>query len=538
MPSPGSPSSRQPLLVSFAYAASKVVGSLFLTVAILIVLVAIMFWGTVVEKNYGATAAKFGIYGSWWFNALGFLLGLNSATALVRRWPWKLQQLGFVIPHLGLIVLLLGCYLSRRYGVEATLSVFEGQSSDLAYRGSSQHVELDGQQHFSLKVIATDGTEKAGEPIHVHFTSGPFNWADYHNGTLGLIPWSLAHRDQGVLYDRGGIRLEVLDYFSNSKIVNLPSLDVQATPLGPDGRELPEQAQSLQLSVKADAGPHSAGKPYGVGKTETLEGGQRIVFWMSGSLEETAALLQSKPVGPLGKLGRVVLFSGGKPYDLPLGDWKPGSRRRLGDSGLEAELVGVDTGQVAVQGDAPLDMQVRLSIHHDSASHPLVLSANYPEIYSRQDYGDKVFGTYWAGEPDKPAENAQAKPGEDVQAKPGFGPPRIEFFQGADQQLYLRTWRAGQAKISGPLKMGDSGGRITAFRDTPDAVVLRFGDFQPADRPGYSARALSFDNAEESPHLRQAYVRLTVDDQSEEFWMPCSSPDPVEKRSSIFRRRC
>ena len=48
-----------------------------------------------------------------------------------------------------------------------------------------------------------------------------------------------------MLYDRDGIRLEVLDYLSNSEIVNLPSLEVQATPLGPDGRELSEQAKAF-----------------------------------------------------------------------------------------------------------------------------------------------------------------------------------------------------------------------------------------------------------------------------------------------------
>ena len=57
-------------------------------------------------------------------------------------------------------------------------------------------------------------------------------------------------------------------------------------------------------------------------------------------------------------------------------------------------------------------------------------------------------------------------------------------------------------------------GTITAFRDTPDAVVLRFGDFQPADRPGYSARALGFEKSDDAPHLRQAYVRITVDGRS------------------------
>ena len=107
---------------------------------------------------------------------------------LILRWPWKLQQLGFIIPHIGLIVLLVGCFLSRHYGMEATLSVFEGESSDLAYKGSEQHVELDGQQQFHLKVISADGREKPGELIVVPFTSGPFNWEDYHNGTLASLP--------------------------------------------------------------------------------------------------------------------------------------------------------------------------------------------------------------------------------------------------------------------------------------------------------------------------------------------------------------
>ncbi len=210
------PSSR-PLLVSLTRAVLKVTGSLLLTVGILVVLIALLLWGTVIEKNYGAAAAKFGIYGAWWFNALGLILALNSASALVLRWPWKLQHLGFIIPHIGLIVLLVGCFVSRRYGIETTLSVFEGESSDLAYKGAKEHVELDGQQQFHLNVVSTDGVQKPAEPIVVPFTSGPFSWDDYR--TLGPFPWSLAHYDHGVLYDHDGIRLEVLDYLSNSEIV-------------------------------------------------------------------------------------------------------------------------------------------------------------------------------------------------------------------------------------------------------------------------------------------------------------------------------
>ena len=565
------PPSERSLLVSIPCAGLKVVGSLFVTVAILVLLIAVLVWGTFVEKIYGDTAAKFGIYGAWWFNALGFLLGLNAAAALVLRWPWKLRQLGFIIPHIGLIVLLAGCFVSRECGIEATLSVFEGESSDLAYKGSEQHVELGGQQQFHLQVVPAGMFEKPGEPIIVLFTSGPFNWDDYRR--LGPLPWSLAHRDRGLLFDRDGIRLEVLDYLSNSTIVNLPNLEVRATPLGPDGRELSEQAKAFTLSVRPGEGPHFSGLPYGRGSEETLTDDRRILFWMTGSAEETAAFRQSKPHGPLGRLGRVVLYAGGKTYDFPVSDWKPGTRRALGDSGLEAELVDADVEQFGVGATVMPVPRVNLKIHHGPTSHPLVLSAEFPEIFSRQDYDDKVFGSYWLAAAEKPAEGPKTKP----DAAATFAPPRIDFLQGADGQLYLRTWRSGEVTVSGPLKLPSPSGRgaggegdlaakdghvvsnsplpnplpegegdhsplpnplpegegdepIIAFRDTPDAVVLRLEGFQSAERPGFSARPVSFDKNLERTPLRQAHVRLTVDENGEEFWIPCFSFNPVEEK--------
>jgi hypothetical protein len=604
MPDSDSPPSERPILVSLVHSVLKVVGSLYLTVTILFFLVAILLWGTVVEKNYGATAAKFGVYGSWWFNGLGLILGVNSAAALVRRWPWKLQHMGFIIPHIGLIVLLVGCYLSRRYGIEATLMVREGESSNLAYKSSNQHVELDGQQQFTLNVVTTEGETKPAAPIVVPFTSGPFNWDDYYDGTLapttwslaeGLdhrlgggrffqslasIPWSLAHRDRGVLYDHDGIRLEVLDYLSNSEIVILPSVVVRAKSLGPDGSESGEPPKALRMSVNLEAASSFPDHPYGVGNEQTLPGNQRILFWMTGNAAETAAFRQSKPAGVLGKLGRVVLYAGGKPYEFAVADWQRGGRRPLGDTGLEAEFEGISAEPLGAEKNAMLNVSVHLNIHRGSASHPLVLSAEYPEILSHQDYDDNVFGAYWFAQPGTPAEtpksnsesDSKAAPGKDGSEKtaspgkgetpaktetksdsadskrvpaasagdnaarpdvpPVFSPPRIDFFQGADQQLYLRTWRAGNVTVTGPLKIGRRDGRITVFRGTADAVELRFSDFQPAERPGTSARALSFDKTGDLVHLRQAYVRLTVDGQSEEFWMPCSAPDsmPVPKR--------
>ncbi len=540
MPPSDSDNSSRPSSEGLLRAALESIGSLLLTVLLLVVLVGVLLWGTTVEKYYGDTAAKFGIYGSWWFNGIGALFAINSAAALILRWPWKRQQTGFILPHLGLIVLLVGCYVSRHYGMEATVSVIEGQSSDLAYKGASQHVELDGQQYSTLTSTSDEGGQKAADPITVRFTSGPFNWADYQATTsdetataLPMLPWSLAHRDRGVLYDRDGIRLEVLDYLSNSEIVDVPSLAVQATPLGPKGSEQSEDATMLHFEVKPADGPHIAGHIYGLGSEQQLTGGTRLLFWMTGSPEETAAFRQSSPEGPLGKLGQVVLFAKGKAHHWQLDDWKPGDSRPLGDSGLTVELKNVDSKKG----------EVDFSIHRGGTSRPMELSAEFPQLMTQQDFEHQVFGTYWRGAGEKSAvepaaekkAEAKAQPPSKPEAKPDSepmppAPPRIDVLQGADRQLYLRTWRDGKAETSGPIAVATDAGRTVAFAGTPSEVVLRFGDFHPADRPGAEARALKFDSSHDMPHLRQARVRLTVDGDEEEFWIPCMPHDPIEAR--------
>jgi hypothetical protein len=367
------------------------------------------------------------------------------------------------------------------------------------------------------------------------------------------VPWSLAHRDRGILYDRDGIRLEVRDYLSNSEIVDLPCLSVEAAAVSPDGNAA--EPASFHLAVKAGAWPSFAERRYGEGHEEQLPGGTRILFWMSGNEAETAAFQQSAPRGPLGKRGRIVLFAKGQVCDLPLDDWQPGKRRALGDSGCEAELVDFARDQS--------DVLVRLIIHKGDSTQRMVLSSEFPESFNWQDYADGVFGSYWLARPEKPAATSDSKKADTSKGANGkkdpaksdapagnrsdkatdpFAnlprvPPRIDFFQGADHELYLRTWRNGEVRVVGRLRLADGGGRITAFRGTPDALSLKFSDFLPADRPCASARGLPFDKSTDMYRLRQARVRLTVDDQSDEFWLPCSAYDPLESRAFALPKK-
>ncbi len=72
---------------------------------------------------------------------LNVLLAVNVLCALVIRLPWRRRQAGFVLTHVGILVLLAGCLATRQWGIEAQLSVYEGHASHLADE-DSYHFEL------------------------------------------------------------------------------------------------------------------------------------------------------------------------------------------------------------------------------------------------------------------------------------------------------------------------------------------------------------------------------------------------------------
>ena len=528
MPSPNLQSAKHPLAVRWALGLLKTLASLELAVFVMAILVAVLVWGTFVEKWYGDAAARFGIYGAWWFTGLGAVMGVNVFCALAIRFPWKRHLTGFVVAHIGLLILLLGCLVSRRAGVEATVAMFEGQSTAVAYKDAQQHFDLDGQQHFELTVVPSpngpeshsprdnadaDDSLPSGESFSVPFTPGPFHWEEYQR--LPLFPWRMAPRDQGVLYEQDGIRLEVLNYYSSARMISVPQVEVEVSPVTatPHGHREAEEGRGPQLlHIQAADGMHGMGHPYGMGTRRKLPGNQRLLFWMTGSPEETTAFRNSKPDGPLGKQGRIVLRVGEESFQFALDDWKPGTRRPLGKTGLQAEFVEFD----------PRFSSVGLKIHRSGeATAKMVLSAEFPEMINQQDYRNQVFGTYWCEAAKKPEAKADAIHGGMLDG----GQARIDLLQGSDQRLYLRTWRAGQVELAGPLAA--DGARVGIFEGTPDATSLAIDSFLPSDKPELMPVPVERGKGGQQP--RQARLRLTVDDTSEEFWLAGLSQDPLTR---------
>lgn len=104
-------------------------GSLWLAAVVLILLMVAMAAATVYEAGHGTPAAMAAFYQSHWFAALLVLLGINVASALVLRWPFSRRQIGFVLTHGSLLLVLLGALVTKHFGIDGQLAVEEGQTA-------------------------------------------------------------------------------------------------------------------------------------------------------------------------------------------------------------------------------------------------------------------------------------------------------------------------------------------------------------------------------------------------------------------------
>ncbi len=472
----------------------ELLASLRLAVLLIAAVVVVLAWATIIEQRDGGKAAWFAIYGAWWFAGLLLFLGVNVLFAALIRFPWKRHQTGFVITHAGILVLLAGCLLTRLEGIDAQMPIYEGTRA---------HRAFEETQHFELTVTSSgrDSGSSEARVIRVPFVAGPFNWDDYADRFW--FPWHLARRDRGVVYDAEGIRIEVLDYCSDAQFVPFddekPPLRLQVKVPPPEPSGSAKTAESSWQSVGLVAAPH--GRMDGRNRA-SLPGGRHIVFWVAGSQAETEAFLDSRPQGPTGDEGLLVIHAAGRRFEFAPESLAPQQRVPLGDTGLELERVPLSRRLVAA--DLPV-VDLRIHAPGESAQRMLVM-ADAPEL-NRQDSDHAVFATYW-----------RSTKGRGVGQPGTMAGPRIDLLQGADRQLYYRTWNAG--RIEGPGRVPVDRGEMVAFDQTGQTLRWRVEEFTAQDRPGQRMVRLPFRAKQSSGEkTRLARVRLTVDGRADEFWL-------------------
>ena len=381
-------------------------GSLAVAIFLMALLMILLGWATFVENKYGANVAQYAIYRSWWFDVLLTLFGLNVLCAMLARLPWRWRHIPFVVAHLGILILLIGCWVTSRYGLEAQLTVYEGELGRFAQRVSGDEINLEiidfhNPRCDSHGAIAGRSDELEHERMareqldvlrdrskikppgvelqpdldtlantyreRVSVTLGPMNWRDQ---AVWPVSWllKLAKRSQGTVYDQDGIRVELLDYLADSRMkpadqlmLRIQKIGVQTTDVGledeatntnPETRSLkPEVWETRELPLGLVSEDSRGQDPYLTSLPE-----ERITYRLTKSNAETMAFLELPQEQALGTWGSVVIRVGGSQYVIAVDDLikrQAQFGKKLNDTLFAKQQAEIDATGLRIQQLAP-----------------------------------------------------------------------------------------------------------------------------------------------------------------------------------------
>lgn len=219
----------------------KFLSSVRLAVLLLTVLILACASGTIYESHFDARVARAWFYEARWFNAWLLFLGVNLACAALSRWPWKRHHAGFLITHLGIIVLLCGAFIGKLCGIEGIMTLKLGEPP-------KSFLVTDQEQ-----LMVRDGASTARTyPIHI-----------INRRPTLESPWNLGVTESGW-------RLELIDY-ANLKAV----FHARPSPQGETAIRLllesPRLGQKMEHWLMADHPQHSM-IDLGIAKVELTRG--------------------------------------------------------------------------------------------------------------------------------------------------------------------------------------------------------------------------------------------------------------------------
>ncbi len=146
---------------------------------LVIVLIAVLAAGTVVERLHGSEYALEHVYGAWWFVGLWALLAIGMVIMLVKRQSWKRPVTCAL--HLSILLILLGALLTMLTGRHGRMLLVPGEPTHTYYEGNAtenQPVELPFTltlDHFDIETY--EGSNRPKDYIsYLQLSDG-----DYHS---------------------------------------------------------------------------------------------------------------------------------------------------------------------------------------------------------------------------------------------------------------------------------------------------------------------------------------------------------------------
>lgn len=162
--------------------------SIKLAVLIILSLGIISAVGTITEARYNdADVAQKLVYHSWWMYLILGALIVNLTAVMIDRWPWKQHHTGFVLAHIGIIILLFGSWLTAEYGIDGSMAFEIGESArqvTVKDRELSVIASLDGTTFntvFDSVVEFLNHPPSAEKPFLIQLGSDVIKVTDYYH---------------------------------------------------------------------------------------------------------------------------------------------------------------------------------------------------------------------------------------------------------------------------------------------------------------------------------------------------------------------
>lgn len=455
----------------------KFFSSLKLAVFSILLLSAVLAFATIVGSYYGMRGSQIVVYQRWWFGGVLFLLGLNVFCATLSRYPWKLRQAGFVLTHLGIITLLVGAFVTQKFGIDGNMPVPE--------RKQSSEVILN-----DLKLTLRD--QKTGKT------------------QMYSVPESHVSREGRLLEIQIGNSEKVLvEKFIPRAIPEAEFIDSPVAGLGFPALKIGLTNDRFQIEEWLKVEPKSS-------KAELNLGPALVSFEKLNSESDEKTFFQ-KPVTEekpkTADKGQILLEQQGQRFALKISDLV-GTWRKIEAAGLEIQVkrylpyAVVDGKKLVSKSQEPVNPAVEVLVRKlgggEEEKHTLF--ARFPEFNTRHGQGKN--------DTDKLGVSLEMRAGEEPAHLMGVGKSRGKLFlaQTADSKklLYRVLSSSGVVNSEGELPVGKK--IPTGWMN----IELEAKQWIPAAVLDEEPRSVEMIEGKDEPFLTAIKVKIG---QNPSFWL-------------------
>jgi hypothetical protein len=233
----------------------RFLGSLTFAIFLIGSLALILAVSTMLESAYGTPFVQKFFYRAGWFDVFLGLLAVNIFCSTLGRWPFKRKHTGFVITHIGILTLLAGSLLSRLFGVEGQIALYEKESQDSILQDGYELVVHDVKKHATRLVELKPHSGKKAQPL------------DTPGADIGVsINRVLESVEEDLVIGEGAaadpvnraIRLTLQSEMAGFKQTFWL---VEKSPFNPGAHELALGPAVIRLEEKKETSPEAAVKP-------------------------------------------------------------------------------------------------------------------------------------------------------------------------------------------------------------------------------------------------------------------------------------